>query len=64
MKNSDKQNARIEHDKALQRVIIELLADHTELFKQFSDNPSFKKWLGDSIFAATYEGNTNEASAG
>ena len=27
MKNSDKQNARIEHDKALQRVIIELLND-------------------------------------
>jgi type I restriction enzyme R subunit len=55
MKHSDKQNARIEHDKALQRVIIELLTDHTELFKQFSDNPGFKKWLGDSIFAATYQ---------
>ena len=54
MKHSDKQNARIEHDKALQRVIVELLADHTELFKQFSDNPSFKKWLGDTIFGVTY----------
>jgi len=55
MKHSDKQNARIEHDKALQRVILELLADHTELFKQFSDNPSFKKWLGDTIFGVTYK---------
>ena len=54
MKHSDKQNARIEHDKALQKVIIELLTDHTELFKQFSDNSSFKKWLGDTIFSATY----------
>jgi type I restriction enzyme R subunit len=54
MKNSDKQNARIEHDRALQRVLIELLTDHTELFKQFQDNPAFKRWLGDSIFAATY----------
>jgi type I restriction enzyme, R subunit len=54
MLNSDKQNARIEHDKALQRVLLELLADHTELFKQFSDNPAFKKWLSDSNFAATY----------
>jgi type I restriction enzyme R subunit len=54
IKNSDKQNARIEHDKALQRVIIELLSDHTELFKQFSDNPAFKKWLSDTIFLATY----------
>ena len=55
-KNSDKQNARIEHDKALQRVMNDLLADHTELFKQFCDNPSFRKWLGDTIFGVTYEG--------
>ena len=54
MKNSDKQNARIEHDKALERAVNELLTDHTELFKQFSDNPSFKKWLSETIFAATY----------
>jgi type I restriction enzyme R subunit len=62
MKNSDKQNARIEHDRALQRVIIEPLTDHIELFKQFSDNPSFKKWLGDSIFAATYPEHTNDVT--
>jgi type I restriction enzyme, R subunit len=54
MQHSDKQNARIEHDKALQRVLVELLSDHTELFKQFSDNAAFKKWLTDTIFAATY----------
>jgi type I restriction enzyme R subunit len=54
MKYSDKQNARIEHDKALQRVLVELLADHTELFKQFSDNSAFKKWLADTIFSVTY----------
>jgi type I restriction enzyme R subunit len=52
--NSDEQNARIEHDKALQRVMIELLSDHTELFKQFSDNASFKKWLQDMVFSKTY----------
>ena len=28
--------------------------DDTELFKQFSDNPAFKKWLTDTIFAVTY----------
>jgi hypothetical protein len=33
MRNSDRQNARIEHDRALERVLIELLKDHTELFK-------------------------------
>jgi len=45
MKNSDKGNARIEHDRALQRVIVEMLTDHTELFKQFSDNPGLKNGL-------------------
>ena len=48
--------ARLEHDRALQRVVIDMLGDHTELFKQFSDNPGFKKWLSDTIFGATYAG--------
>jgi len=55
IKNSDKAAARLEHDRALQKVVIGMLADHTELFKQFSDNPSFKKWLSDTIFGVTYE---------
>jgi len=54
MRHSDKQNARIEHDQALQRVLVGLLKDHTELFKQFSDNPAFKRWLAETVFAATY----------
>ena len=53
--NSDKQNARIEHDRALERAMTELLADHTELFKQFSDNDSFRRWLSETVFAATYD---------
>jgi type I restriction enzyme, R subunit len=56
MRNSDKAAARLEHDRALQKVVIGMLADDTELFKQFSDNPSFKKWLSDTIFGATYDG--------
>ena len=54
-KYSDRQNARIEHDKALARVIVGLMKDDTQLFKQFSDNESFRKWLTDTVFAATYE---------
>ena len=53
-KNSDRQNARIEHDKALLRVMTALLTDDTELFKQFSDNESFRRWLTDTVFAQTY----------
>jgi len=56
MKNSDRQNARIEHDKALKRVMTALLADDTELFKQFSDNEAFRKWLSEMVFSLTYSG--------
>jgi len=64
MKNSDKQNARIEHDVALQRVILELLTDHTELYKQFSENPAFKKWRSDSNFATTYQAQSEGVDSG
>ena len=54
MKNSDRENARIEHDKALVRVMTALLSDDTQLFKQFSDNESFRRWLTDTMFSLTY----------
>lgn len=60
--NSGKQNARLEHDKALNRVVLELLDDHTELFKQFSDNPNFKRWLADMVFDTTYHPGTTPPS--
>jgi type I restriction enzyme, R subunit len=53
-KNSDKQNARIEHDKALLRVMAAVLKDDTELFKQFADNESFRRWMTDTVFGLTY----------
>jgi len=53
-RNSDKGNARIEHDKALSRVMNAVLKDDTELFKQFSDNESFRRWLSDTVFNSTY----------
>ena len=54
-KNSDRQNARIEHDKALKRVITALFKDDAQLFKQFQDNESFRGWLTDTVFGMTYE---------
>ena len=32
-----------------------LVKDDTELFKQFIDNDSFKRWLTDTVFNLTYE---------
>ena len=53
--NSDRENARIEHDKALLRVMTSVMKDDTELFKQFMDNQSFKRWLTDTVFGLAYE---------
>ncbi|WP_420634318.1 type I restriction endonuclease subunit R [Candidatus Palauibacter sp.] len=54
--NSDRENARIEHDRALARVMTSIMKDDTELFKQFVDNTDFKRWLGDTVFRLAYEG--------
>ena len=49
-RNSDPENTRIEHDKALGRVMTSLMKDDTELFKQFMDNAGFNRWLKDTVF--------------
>ncbi|MDR1735751.1 MAG: type I restriction endonuclease subunit R, partial [Oscillospiraceae bacterium] len=54
MKNSDKQNARMESDRALQSAILGIMTDNMELFKRFTDDPAFKKWLADMVFSVTY----------
>ena len=53
--NSDKENARIEHDRALLRVMTGVMKDDTELFKQFVDNEGFKRWMSDTVFGLAYE---------
>ena len=52
--NSDKQNAKVEHDKALMRVMTAVMKDDTELFRQFVDNDGFKRWMTDTVFGLTY----------
>lgn len=54
MRNSDKQEARTESDRVLQSVIFSIMADNMELFKQYTDNGDFKKWLSDLVFNITY----------
>jgi len=59
MRNADKQEARTESDRALKSVMSTVMADNMELYKLFSDNPAFKKWLSDMVFAATYNAEDN-----
>lgn len=54
IKNSGKQEARMESERALQHVIFSIMADNMELFKQIQDNLSFRKCLFDMVFNVTY----------
>ena len=57
-RNSDEQNTRIEHDRALLRVMTSVMKDDAELFKQFMDNDGFKRWMTDTVSALAYDNNT------
>jgi type I restriction enzyme R subunit len=54
MRSTDSQEARTESDRALKEVILGMFSDNMELFKRFSDDPDFRKWLSDRVFTATY----------
>ncbi len=54
-KKNTPSNARIEHDKALQKVMTAMFKDDAQLFKQFQNNESFRRWLTDTVFGMTYE---------
>jgi len=53
--NSDRQNARIEHDKALMRVMTALMKDDTQLFTRYMDDKDFKRWMADTVFGLAYD---------
>ena len=54
MQNADEQNARIESDRAAERVITDFAIDDTELLKQFSDSEDFRRSLLNWMFTLTY----------
>ena len=45
--------ARIEHDKALGRVMLTFLKDDTQIYKQFVENESFKRFVTDMVYTLT-----------
>ena len=51
--HSDRENVRIEHDRALMNVMTSMVKDDTQLFKQFMDNPDFKRWMTNKVFDLT-----------
>ena len=53
-RRSDKENARIEHDKAVEGVLIAWLKYNTELYKLYTENDDFRRWLDNMSFSQTY----------
>jgi type I restriction enzyme R subunit len=45
--------SRIEHDKALAKVMLTLLRDDTQVYKQFVENDSFRRFVTDMVFQLT-----------
>ena len=54
-RNSDRENARVESDKATERAVLGMVQDNTRLFKRFADDPDFRRWLSDIAFRLAYE---------
>lgn len=54
MANNDTANAKVAMVDALGKVMLSLVQDETQLFKEYSDNADFKRWFEDAVFRATY----------
>ena len=54
LENADPENAQVEHDKALESVVLGMLQCSDELYKLFSENPTFRHWLRNTSFDQTY----------
>jgi type I restriction enzyme R subunit len=52
-KQNTPHTARIAHDKALEKVMQMFLKDDTEVYKQFVENESFKRFVTDMVYALT-----------
>ena len=55
MRYSDRQNARAESDRATTEAILATMSSGIELFKAVNSNDSFRKWILDMVFNATYK---------
>jgi type I restriction enzyme R subunit len=52
-KENTPHTARMAHDEALGKVMQHLLKDDTQVYKQFVENDSFRRFVGDMVFAIT-----------
>ena len=48
--NSDRQNAQIEHDSAVRRLVTAMVRCQTELYKAYNGDADFREWLNAEMF--------------
>jgi len=55
-KENTPHTARMAHDQALGKVMQILLKDDTQVYKQFVENESFRRFVGNMVYAITSDG--------
>jgi type I restriction enzyme R subunit len=55
-KENTPHTARMAHDQALGKVMQHLLKDDTQVYKQFVENDSFRRFVGDMVYTLTNQG--------
>ena len=53
--NSGRQNAQVELDSALRRLVTSMVRCQTELYKAYTEDGDFREWLNTEMFRATYQ---------
>ena len=54
IQHQNKTNVRIVSGRKRANEMFCLMSDDMELYKQFTDNPTLKKWLSDMVFRMIY----------
>jgi len=54
-RNSDRENARVESDKATVRATLDMMQDDTRFFQCFSDDSDFRRWVMRTVFREACE---------
>ena len=62
-RNSPRQNAEIESNAAMRRLVTSMLRSHTELYRKYTEDSDFRVWLNRQVFDISYrmdeQGNLN-----
>ncbi len=52
---SDRQNAKITYEKKVETIFQDHIFDFTDVYRRYTDDPEFKKWLVDTLFKMDYD---------